>query len=596
MTAWLRKRINSLAVRLLLPAALMMVVMVVTLTTVVTRTYTDTILQQEAAKTQSAFSIAAGSVTSLMDTARALGANVMQTDQVQRYAAESFARPVDRVLARQGIVEAFDLLLLQNPDVHGLLFMRDNGTVFGTLLHRTYFMEDAHRFLSEDLIAQIRRGSRGRTRWIGPVSGQELYRLGGDYEKAPEQVMLGVSYNRSIVYGTVYSIVVMDTTELSGLMEMLSDGRSSFHLIGADGVQLASAGSAQIHPEVWTEVLTGGSAGSTSVETENGEWSHASWRRIDSLGWYLVRELPMAEYDRTVNELKRFVLLSALAVFAAAMLLYMLWLSSFMHSFKALRLAIRRLGEGQLEARIEKPFAVTEFEEIRREFNEMNRELESLIQTTRAMERSQLELELRALQTQLSPHMIFNSITAIRWMATMLGAERVSDMLMELSEMLRPVFRDWAIEWTLEEELKHLTHYSNLLDLRYGNNFTLKVDVPEEMKDLKLPRFTLQPLIENSCEHGGASSAKLHVTVKARMEGRRAVLTVRDDGLGIDEETVDVIRSRLAEGGRTRHVGLYSVYNRLRICMGDASQMNVNNLPEGGAEVTVSWNVDEYTR
>ena len=591
MTAWIRRQLNSLAVRLLLPAALMMVVMATALTYVVTRTYTDTILEQETAKTQAAFGVAANSVTSMADNARLLGQSMAQRDTVQRYAADGFASDAERVAARRALLEDTGMMLAQNPDVYGLLFMRGDGTVFGSLPYRNYFLEDEPpEFVSDEFFARVRSLQRGQTEWIGPVSGQTLYQL-GEFDKAPEQVMLGVTYSRSLEGGILYSIAVVEEQKLSGLLDLQSDGRSSFFIVSSSGLQLASsAGSAPLSSGVWA-AAEGSMAGSRSVDAGNGEWSHVSWQRIGSPDWYLVRELPMAEYDRTVNELQAFVLRAALMVFAVTMLIYMLWLSSFMRSFKALRSAIRRIGQGRLETRIERPFAITEFEEIRREFNGMNRELEAMIQTTRAMERSQLELELRALQTQLSPHMIFNSITAIRWMASMLGAERVSDMLMELSEMLRPVFRDWAIEWTLGEELKHLTHYSNLLDLRYGNNFTLTVDVPEEMLQLQLPRFTLQPLIENSCEHGGASSAKLHVCVSARMEKNRAALCVRDDGTGIDPETIEAINSRLAEGGHTKHVGLYSVYNRLRICMGDSSRMTVLSPPEGGAEVTVSWEI-----
>ena len=594
MTEWIRRQLNSLAVRLLWPAALMMVVMVVTLMTVVTRTYTDRILEQEAAKTQAAFGVMANSVASIADNARTLGQNMSQLDVIQRYAADEFASDADRVAARRELIEDTGMMLLQNPDVYGLLFMRRDATVFGILPYRNYFLEDEPpEFVSEEFFARVSGLQRGQTEWIGPVSGRTLYQL-GEFDKAPGQVMLGVSYNRSLEGGILYSIAVVEEKKLSGLLDLQSDGRSSFFITSSDGVPLASSGGgAPLAPEVWA-AAEGGSLGSRSVEAPDGESSHVSWRRIDPLNWYLVRELPMAEYDRTANELKHYVLLTALSVFAVALLVYMIWMGGFLRSFRALRSAIRRLGEGRLETRIERPFNITEFEEIRREFNDMNRDLERLMQTTRAMERDQLELEMRALQTQLSPHMIFNSITAIRWMATMLGADRVSDMLMELSEMLRPVFRDWAIEWTLGEELDHLSHYAKLLDLRYGNNFSLSVDVPEQMHALRLPRFTLQPLIENSCEHGGAVSARLNVSVSAWTEGGRAVIAVRDDGAGIEPGHLEEINRRLAEDRRenvTKRVGLYNVCNRLRICMGDGSRMTVASLPEGGTQVLISWEI-----
>ena len=86
MMKWIHRQLDSLAVRLLWPVVAMMIVIVVALTTVVTRTYTETILEQEDAKTMSAFNITAGTVDSLMDTAEALGVNIMQSELVQQYA------------------------------------------------------------------------------------------------------------------------------------------------------------------------------------------------------------------------------------------------------------------------------------------------------------------------------------------------------------------------------------------------------------------------------------------------------------------------------------------------------------------------------
>ena len=329
---------------------------------------------------------------------------------------------------------------------------------------------------------------------------------------------------------------------------------------------------------------------------DSNERAYISYHSISGPGWTLLRELPMEEYDRTAVELRRFVIRAALVVFSLGILAYLIWPRSFMGTFSRLSKAIDRLRRGRLEERIEQPFTITEFENIRGEFNDMSLALGRLMESTCAMERSQLELELRNLQTQLSPHMIFNSITAISWMATMLGADKVSDALTELSEMLRPVFRDWAIEWTLKEELQHLQHYANLLDLRYGNNLSLSVDVPEEMYSLRMPRFTLQPLVENSCEHGGASSALLHVSIKAWMEDGQAVLSVCDDGLGISVEDQLTIERRLEEGNRTEHVGLYSVYNRLRICMGNESRMELHRPESGGTEIIIRWPVEDPQR
>ena len=191
-----------------------------------------------------------------------------------------------------------------------------------------------------------------------------------------------------------------------------------------------------------------------------------------------------------------------------------------------------------MSTRLDTPYGINEFDDIRVEFNTMNQSLEELMKAARKMEHSQLELQMRNLQTQLSPHMIFNSITAIRWMSTMQGADNVSDMLMELSEMLRPVLREWRIQWTLGEEQEHLKHYTRLLDLRFMNRFRMECNIPEEYYSVMLPRFTIQPLVENACEHGGHPREALVVKVDAQIKEDRMYLTVQNNGKDITDAEI----------------------------------------------------------
>lgn len=226
---------------------------------------------------------------------------------------------------------------------------------------------------------------------------------------------------------------------------------------------------------------------------------------------------------------------------------------------------------------------------MRREFSKTGTALNHHIDTIRTMERSQLELEMRNLQTVLSPHMIFNSLTAIRWMATFLQVEVISDMLTELAEMLRPVLREWRIHWTIREELEHLKHYTHLLDLRYGNHFKLVSDIPDELYEMLVPRFTIQPLVENACEHGGRPKKALVVTVRATREDSWIKMTVSNNGRSISPEEVEYVREILRSGNRGKNIGLHNVYTRLKTCMGKDSIVDVESLQEGGTKVTLQW-------
>lgn len=167
-------------------------------------------------------------------------------------------------------------------------------------------------------------------------------------------------------------------------------------------------------------------------------------------------------------------------------------------------------------------------------------------------------------------------------------------MLVELAAMLQPVFREWTMTWTLQEEMKQLDHYAKLLDLRFGNHFKMECHIPEELMSISIPRFTLQPLIENACEHGNVpQDGCLQVTVCVSEENGIIVMTISNNGESLSEEQMEEIRMLLAGKVSKSKVGLRNVYERLKMCLGPGSNLTVANHPEGGVIVRISWPINQ---
>ena len=590
----IRSLFGSLRVQLILPALIVMILIVAILTSLVSRAYTRTILEQESDKMHSAFAITSGTIESTLQTLQTSSSRLLLDSAVELYLSNRFEDNLERVLARKEILDVLQNSLFRQPNLYGLLFFRENATAFGSLPYRNYFFdEDSFEALDGSIVDQILKTPLKESVWIGPISAAELYqiKIGATI---PDKIVLGVSKAYFATYSSAYVLAVVDTDVLRDCISMLSDGRSQVYLATAEGVELARTGDRPLGNQTWSVVdHTQRQGNAAIVEERSGERFYVCYQRIESLDWYLIRELPMAFYDHAVSELNLFVWKVALVVLVAAVLLMLYWLQRFVRSFEALRTAIVQVRNGQLGAQIEQPFHIAEFETVRREFNAMNTALQRLIETTRSMERSQLELELRNLQTRLSPHMIFNSITAIRWMSIMVGADRVADMLMELSQMLRPVFQDWQIQWSLREELAHLEHYAKLLELRYGNHFSMSCEVDPELCELPIPRFTLQPLVENACEHGTMGAGGLNIDIRGWREGNRIHFTVQDNGVGMTAEVLENINHRIEAGMPSENVGLYSVYNRLRLCMGDDSSLGLDSPSTGGTIVFLEWSIPD---
>ena len=588
----MKRFFHSLKFNMLLPVLLMAMGIVLLLTYVISRTYTRTILSQEEEKTEFSFSIIGSAMNEALRDAHSAATKTMLSTDITHYAARAYRTEVEKIRARQACMDIFSATISQQPYLYGMLFMRPDGSMFGVLPYRNVFVDEAadNVFLDTETMNRI-FANRGKLEWISGPDPDRLYGFTLASDKRPSGVLLGCCRCHDLQYGFFYSLILIDPRALKAHLELISDGSSALYLTMPDGKVLVSAGEAGDPSRVSLEEIRDMEESGRVFRREGQDRVYGMAARIPDCGFYLLREMPMALYDSTARNLKLTAWTAAALVLAVFVLLYFRWLRGFIRTFASLRAGIRRTREGELSTRLDKTYFLSEFEDIRTEFNAMNQSLEEMMETTRKMERSQLELEMRNLQTQLSPHMIFNSITAIRWMSTMLGADSVSDMLMELSEMLRPVLREWRIQWTLGEELEHLRHYTRLLDLRFRNRFRLECGIPEAYHGVLLPRFTLQPLVENACEHGGHPREEMVVKLDARMEGERMVLSVQNNGKDITDEEIAHVREMLASTWRGKNIGLHNVYSRLAICMGKESTLAIERPEEGGTRVVISWRV-----
>ena len=588
----MKRFLHSLKFNMLLPVAAMALGITLVLTFVISETYTRTILSQEEDKAQVSFSIVGSGIDEALRRTQLAATMAMLGSDIIHYAMRSYRTDVEMVKARQACIDIFSAAISQQPYLYGLVFMRPDGSMFGVLPYRYYFVDEAenNNFIDPETMERIFRND-GKLEWMTGLDPDRLYGFSLSGSQRPSGVIMGVIRCNAAQYGFFYALILIDPAAVRDHLELVSDSSSALYLTLPDGVPLVRAG--EEGGAVGADEIRDSIGNSRVFLNGNGERVYVMAARIPDCGWYLVKEMPMAVYDSTARSLRLTVWAAAAAALAVFVFLYMLWLRRYLNTFASLKQGIRRTGEGELSTRLDAPYTINEFEDIRTEFNAMNQSLEELMETTRRMERDRLELEMRHLQTQLSPHMIFNSITAIRWMSTMLGADSVSDMLMELSEMLRPVLREWRLRWTLGEELEHLKHYTRLLDLRFKNRFRLECDIPEAYYGIMLPRFTIQPLVENACEHGGHPRDALVVKLDAAVTGDRMLLTVQNNGRDITDEEITRVREMLSSGSRGKNIGLRNVYGRLAICMGKDSTLDIERPAEGGTRVVIGWSIRE---
>ncbi|MFJ6199469.1 sensor histidine kinase [Micromonospora sp. NPDC092111] len=201
--------------------------------------------------------------------------------------------------------------------------------------------------------------------------------------------------------------------------------------------------------------------------------------------------------------------------------------------------------------------------------------------------------EIRALRAQISPHFIYNALTAIGSFVRT-DPERARELILEFAEFTRYSFRAHGEFTTLAEELRSIDRYLTIERARFGDRLQVRLQIAPEVLPVTLPFLCLQPLVENAVRHGlSRKPGTGMVSIEARDAGAECHITVEDDGVGMDPATLTAGIAELARAGSDpaddpgQHVGLSNVDERLRSVFGDGFGLVVETGPGSGTKVSL---------
>jgi two-component system LytT family sensor kinase len=197
--------------------------------------------------------------------------------------------------------------------------------------------------------------------------------------------------------------------------------------------------------------------------------------------------------------------------------------------------------------------------------------------------------EVRALRAQISPHFIYNALTAIASFVRT-DPERARELILEFAEFTRYSFRAHGEFTTLAEELRSIDRYLTIERARFGDRLQVRLQIAPEVLPVSLPFLCLQPLVENAVRHGLSRKPGVGmVCIEATDAGAECYITVEDDGVGMDPAVLSAGIAEAAAGGEDagQHVGLSNVDERLRSVFGDNFGLVVETAPGAGTKVSM---------
>lgn len=375
----------------------------------------------------------------------------------------------------------------------------------------------------------------------------------------------------------------------------LGGGAGEVALVDEEGSVLAATNKEELflnwdvlYPGVRERFGTAEDYGETvyhQAQEEGGDLSLLYYREPIH-GWTLIASLPSSWASSQSSYILH---LTAAAVVLVVVLSGALTLFVLSRVTKPLQLLSRLLSMVNPERPLP-VFPTNTNDEIARlgqSYNLLGEHIEQLKKQLILNETRKKEADMQALQAQINPHFLYNTLSSVRWMALMNRDKAIAQMVGALSDFLRFSLNNGRDFCPVHQELAHIRNYEQVQSIRYPDKFTLDLVVEAVLQDRYMLKLLLQPLVENAMIHGILKrEGKGTITVIVEELGNLMAFTVMDDGVGMSEERLHALSSQLQSGGAG--YGLRNVNERLLLHYGPESQLQITSKPGAGTRIRFS--------
>lgn len=284
----------------------------------------------------------------------------------------------------------------------------------------------------------------------------------------------------------------------------------------------------------------------------------------------MVYMVPQKVIISEVEDIKYVSLGLSIIVLIAVIVLWYILTMDIYRPISKMESHMKAVGQGNFDVQIPTD-RKDELGVLIKGFNSMTSKVNHLFNEVYRSKYQKKEAELKALQSQITPHFLYNTLNSIRCVAILQNSKTVSNMLGSLIELLQGTVGNKNMYISLEEEIHQVDNYVRLQQFRYNDAFTVTYDIDDKVKKYKLPKLILQPLVENSLQHGlDLRGKKAHIWVQAFEKDDNLVVYVVDNGRGITMETVEkIFNGEIDKTRKFSGIGINNVDERIKLYFGD---------------------------
>ncbi|MBB6638030.1 sensor histidine kinase [Cohnella thailandensis] len=514
-------------------------------------------------------------------------------NELMRLLQTESAGGVEAVNLERRITDILGAIFYSRNDIIGIHVVTNSGRVYSFDLSIGGAM---HNYSGQTWFEELKK-STGEMKWLG-VYPESLMSTGID---RPVFAFGRQLYELSTLKSVGVVLIETDAEAIVSALRNASLGPGSNVILRESGgkeiirTQPEEDGMASL-PDGWPGPLK---VGEVLVREHAGAMVTAA--RISTADWTVIGVTPNRELNLELKQTQQFLLTVILVLVIAATVLATLVSRSFSSPFKRLIQQMKQVELGNFKGEV-RVHSYHELNVLVGSFNRMVRQMDDLIERIKLASISEKNAQLQALQSQVNPHFLFNTLDMIYWMLDERENDRLGKIILSLSRILR-FSSDWeeASRTTLRAELEQLEHYLTIIETRLKGRVRTSIEVDERWLGTKVPKLILQPVIENAVKYGlEPLNREGALRVCSRESDGRLEIVIQDDGVGMDEETLRRIRESLKDSpsgerdgqAERRGIGLLNVHHRIRLMFGEAYGLGIESEPDRGTTVVVSFPIE----